>query len=464
MKAFDKEVCKRLPLADAVLRLFDFTCQEERLQDLYQRHRGRSYSKILQFPTFVHLIADALLQHQGSGRKSFQAAQIAGELSTSIRAPYDKLARLPLSLSIGLLSRNTQALQEVFPADTAVVQPPASLEKVKVIYYDGKKIKHVAKRLKALRKVRGHVLGGKLVVAQSMKTGMAVAMGACEDGERGDSVLVPAVLTEVRRTTPEPCLHVGDSAFCDLVQMELFSQRQGDYFLVRWNRKLHMLRDESRPALTGTDCRGLSYTEDWGWVGKPGDPRRRSVRRIHLSRPGAAKDVVVLTDLLDSQVYPAEDLLEVYLHRWGMEGMFQQVTEVFSLHALIGSSPRATVFQASFCFVLYNMIQVLRAYIAQGQQIKPKTISLENLFYDVKRQLTAWMEVLSPQVTVELLEQKWTASELAEYLGEVLSSQWSESWRKSPSNTHRSPPGHTEYLKGGHNSVYRLIQQARGNT
>jgi IS4 transposase len=464
MEGFAKEVAIRLPLGEAVLRLFDFVCQEELLNRVFQEHRGRSYEDEIKFPLFVQLIADALLKHDGSGRKSFQRAEINGDLTTTIRAPYGKLARVPLSLSIGFLSEATSALNQIYPQSIASQDLPACLEDLEVIYYDGKKIKHVAKRLKALQKVRGHILGGKLVVAQSLSTGMALAMGACEDGETGDPPLVPDVLGEVRRVVPGPRLHVGDRGFCDLNQANLFVEQTGDHFLVRWNRRLHFHRDKSRKTIRGTDRRGLTYQEDWGWIGSENDPRRRYVRRIHLERPGEDEDVIVLTDLTDPNQYPADDLLQVYLQRWGIEQMFQKVTEVFHLHTLIGSTPQATVFQASFCLLLYNMIQVMRAYIAEGQKIEAKKISLENLFYDVQRQLIAWNEVLSVEATVRLLSTTWTAAQLAKRLRDLLHGQWSECWRKTPSNTHRTPPKNTDYLVGGHNSVYRLVQQARGRT
>ena len=38
-----------------------------------------------------------------------------------------------------------------------------------------------------------------------------------------------------------------------------------------------------------------------------------------------------MTDLLDEQAYPAEDLLAVYLKRWEIERVFQKITEVFEL-------------------------------------------------------------------------------------------------------------------------------------
>jgi len=47
--------------------------------------------------------------------------------------------------------------------------------------------------------------------------------------------------------------------------------------------------------------------------------------------------------------------------------VFQEITEVFELRHLIGCSPRATVFQASLCLVIYNILQVLRGYAAASQ-------------------------------------------------------------------------------------------------
>ena len=76
---------------------------------------------------------------------------------------------------------------------------------------------------------------------------------------------------------------------------------------------------------------------------------------------------MLMTDLLDERRYPADDLLEAYLARWRIERVFQQITEVFALEHLIGSTARATIFQAAFCLVLYNLIQVVRAYLASGR-------------------------------------------------------------------------------------------------
>jgi IS4 transposase len=84
------------------------------------------------------------------------------------------------------------------------------------------------------------------------------------------------------------------------------------------------------------------------------------VRRLTLYRPGE-ETVVLITDLLDAEQYPATDLLTLYLARWGIERVFQQITEVFDWRRLIGTTPQGTLFQLAFCLLLYNQIQVVRA-------------------------------------------------------------------------------------------------------
>jgi IS4 transposase len=460
MEGFDKEVCRRLPLAEAALRMLDYVCHKDFLEAVFARHHGRSYEDVITFATLVQLMSDALLEYEGSGRQAFERAREAGELEAGSRAAYGKIARVPLCLSLGLLAEAVVRLNELYPHAVAGNAVPRSLRKLEVVYHDGKTIKHVAKRLKVLQKYLGKLLGGKLLVSQSLRTGMAICMVADEDGESGESKLVPDAVAQVRACLPGPILHVGDRGFCDLNQTALFAEGE-DHFLVRWNQKLHFHRDTSRQIVTGFDAAGRMYKEDWGWIGQPDDPRRRLVRRIRLKRGVGEEEIILLTDLLDADAYPAGDLLQVYLERWGIEKMFQQVTEVFHLKSLIGSSPRATVFQASFCFLLYNVIQVMRAYIAEGQKLSPKEISTENLFEDVHRQLTAWTEMLSNEATVALVSTTWTAPQVVRRLRPLLHNQWSELWRKAK-NT-KSPPSHPKkkYPKGGHTSVYRVLRDAR---
>ena len=59
------ELVAALPLAEATCCLLRVIADEERLDELFDRHRGRGYQKIITFPQRVRMIGDALL-HEGA--------------------------------------------------------------------------------------------------------------------------------------------------------------------------------------------------------------------------------------------------------------------------------------------------------------------------------------------------------------------------------------------------------------
>ena len=84
--------------------------------------------------------------------------------------------------------------------------------------------------------------------------------------------------------------------------------------------------------------------------------------------------MIAVTDLLDGDQYPAAAIMELYLHRWQIETVFQEITELFYLRKLIGCTPEAVTFQAAFCMVIYNIVQVMKAYVAKVGPSTPLTV------------------------------------------------------------------------------------------
>jgi len=448
-------VWAKMPLAESVVQVFQFVGSESRLQAIFEEHRGRCYDKRIRFPDLVTLIGDAILEHGGSGNQSFSRARETGELEASKVAAYGKLGRLPIAVSQAFLAELSQALRELFPAE-AHRQPPASLRALNTVTLDGKAIKRVAKRLKLLRKAAGGLLGGRALVALHYESGLVIGMHADEDGDANDVRFVPDLLPVVRARIAGVLLFLADSGFCDLNRFEEFTDG-GNHFLVRRHPKVGFHSDPDCPARVGIDAQGRTFREEWGWLGAVNHPRRRYVRQITLQRPGES-DVALVTDLLDPELYPAADLLDHYLQRWGIEQVFQKVTEVFHLQGLIGSTPKATIFQFAFCLVLYNLIQLIRGYVAAHQRHPAERISIENLFLDVHRQLTAWSVLVEsglPLETPAVLD----LPALAARLRTLLAGQWSQRWIKAINKKRRShiakPHDRT------HGSVFRVLQAAR---
>lgn len=448
-EAFVRQVIRQLPLAEAVMALGAYALEPAFLGRLFERHRGRSYQDTLSFAGLVQLISDALLQHGGSARQSLVRA---AESPVCAEAFYAKLRRVPLSLSEGFLADVTRRLEELLPAPPS--EPlPTSLLSLEVLIVDGKKLKRVAKRLLPARRLAGKLFGGKVLVALRARTGLAVAMATDLDGEANDCRLVPGLLPQARAVVGGRRLWLVDRQFCDLVQIGRFAEA-GDHYLIRYHPKVHFHPDSQRPAQTRTDEKGRAVVEEWGWLGRS---RQVYVRRITLRRTGD-EPIILVSDLLDGDAYPATDLLAVYLRRWGIERVFQQVTEVFHLQQLIGSTAQATVFQAAFCLVLYNMIQVVKGYIAVAESRSAETISGELLFVDIRRQLTALSELTQPAEVVAVVPQTFSLTEAVECLRKLLGNVWTPRWLKA---TNRKPRAKVVQAKGSgaHTSIHRVLEK-----
>jgi hypothetical protein len=457
---FAREVLTRLPLADAVLGLWRWVADPFFLLSVFARHRGQGYEKEIRFEVLVQLIADALLEHQGSGRKSFERGREQGLLTASVQAVYQKLGRVPLGLSEAWLAESTARMRPVYP-EAARLPVVSALENLEVIIVDGKAIKRVAKRLKPLRGRNGGVLGGKALVALELRSGLVVAMATHPDGETNEAKLVPALLPQVREQVGGRRLWVADRQFCDLTQPAAFATG-GDQFLVRYHPKPLFCPAAARSVQRGQDAQGRVWEQDWGWLGSEQAKQRRFVRRLTLYRP-AEETIILLTDLLEATQSPAPELLELYLARWSIERVVQQITEVFHLQTLIGTTPQGTVFQFAFCGLLYNMVQVVRAYVATAQARPASTISTELLFDDVHRQLVAFTELVPAAQVEPLFPVLPTEEELSAQLTRLLAVVWTSRWLKAPPKKRKAPAPRAP-IRGNQTSVYRLVIAAHKQT
>lgn len=448
------DIWARMPLASAALSMWRFVFDEKRLGSLWDRFRGRCYEDVITFPNMTHLVADAIVLYRGSGRRSFEKNIESGQLETTVSAAFGKLGRLPLEVSQGLLREGTASLRQLFPEE-CLQEASSELSDMQVIVLDGKAIKNVHKLLKPLRGKGGGMLGGRAVVALDWSTGLAMAMQTHCDGDAGEKTLVEGLIPQVHESTSKPCLFVADRGFCDLVQTARFTKRSGDHFLVRYQGSTKFVPDASRPETQGKDVHGRSYVQSYGWLGVEKNPARRYVRRIVL--PLAKEPLILVTDLLDDEKYSAQSLLSLYHGRWEIERMFQKVTEVFGLEQLIGTKPKACIFQLGFCLLLYNIVRVLTNYVSKAQGMPLNELSQEKLFDDVQDQLVAWTVLFTPEQTMASFRDCPAAEELKNRLDAVLSEAWSDTWKKSKPQPNRPMP--VRQGMRGHGSVFRIMQE-----
>ena len=365
-----------------------------------------------------------------------------------------------------------------------------------MIAADGKRIKNVCARLKPTRGYSGALLGAKALVALNLRSGLAVAMSDSLDGLTNDVPLVGDLLGQVREVIPRPVLSVWDRQFDDAATFRRLTERPGDSFVVRARKGDAIFTVES--SVESVDGQGRRVIDEIGVLcrsknksykdGKAKQPLR--LRRVTLVRsagqpqparkPAGKKggkagkrnrqhekeleDVILMTDLLDREKFSALDLLALYLRRWHIETVFQQVTETFSLEHLIGCRPKAVLFQFAFCLLLYNLVQVIKAYVADDGQVLASTISTFHLFQSMRKQLVAWAHYSDGEPggepgSGELPRAGRDAAAMRLRLGELLKGAWNRSYTKAPDKRPRGQPKARQRLHGDHTSVQRLLER-----
>lgn len=465
-QGFFRDILQRLPLAEAALHLLGYALNNDFLSACYEEHRGHCYQDTLSFPRLVEILTDALLVHHGSARQALLEAEKKETLPTCKEAFYGKLRRLPLALSMAFLVGASQRLNDLLPVQDNPL--PLSLQAYLVRIIDGKKTKHIAKKLKLTRAQAGQLFGAKLLAAYDPVTRLIHNLAAHADGEKNDAPLVPDLLASLRaQRSVKPMIIVADAQFCDLVQITQYAQA-GDHFVLRYHPKLHFHADPAHPRREFRDAKGRPLIEEYGWLGSPTDKRRRFVRRVTWKRTDH-KDLSIVTDLTDRQAgqntdttetIPAADLIDLYLIRWQIETVFQDVTVVFGLRKLIGTTPEATAFQAAFCMVVYNAIMVVKSYLAavQPKPMAVNDVSNTMLFRSIHRQLIVVAELVPAATLAELVTPPKTAEEARVYLQERLTGLWEKGWQKA---RNKKPRRYTEKKKrsGAHTSVFRVLEE-----
>lgn len=472
---FHTAALARVPLAEAALRLLDYVLDTDGLARVFDTHRGAAYDRKLVFPDFVRLIADCLLGHRGSSaHRTFQTLRERDDDAASVQAAYKKLARLPTPLALALFDHAAARLDELPIRSQPLRDTPKSLAAFRLLAFDGKTIKFVAKKLKALRRLGGRFCGGKLLVAVDVTTGRAVGVEANLDGEASDVPLAEPLIKRIRAAAASrPRLWIGDRLYCSAALLAA-AAADGDAFLVRHHSLFRFHPDPDGTTRTGTDDDGRAFTDQTGTLGRGANALR--VRRIAVARtkPNAATaktktdaaktdDLAIVTSLTDADRYPAADLLTAYRLRWPIETLFQQVVQTFQLRHLIGGSPQATVFQAVLALLLANITHAVRDAVADAvndDELTPLDFSLARLFDDTRRDLVGLFRMVDPDDVVAALKATPLATPEAvrKHLRGLLRPLPPDRYRKAP--THKGVPKAIDrgYVCGGHTSVHKALR------
>jgi IS4 transposase len=163
------------------------------VDELFERHRQRQYTRELLFSTTVDLMSLVAL---GMRPSVHAAAQAQKELSVSLAALYDKINNTEPELVRALVAGSAERLE---PLLSSMRKPAPSVTGYRIRIIDGNHLPASEKRLKPLRGFRGAALPGQALVVYDPDCSMVVDLIPCEDGHSQERTLMGPILASAQK-------------------------------------------------------------------------------------------------------------------------------------------------------------------------------------------------------------------------------------------------------------------------
>lgn len=90
---------------------------------------------------------------------------------------------------------------------------------------------------------------------------------------------------------------------------------------------------------------------------------------------GSKKKTILLTTLLDPDLYPADELVALYLRRWEIETGFRNLKKTLKLDVLKGQSLDVVMKEIIVHAIAYNMVRLVMLASAERRKVTPERIS-----------------------------------------------------------------------------------------
>ena len=135
-----------------------------------------------------------------------------------------------------------------------------------------------------------------------------------------------------------------------------------DDLLISWKRPVYNVN--------------LSYSIE-EWANLPEELFLRQIR-VAVKNPGfRTQEFYIITTLLDSVQYPAEELAEIYFKRWDVELFFRDIKTTMGMDILRCQTPEMVRKEILMYFIAYNCVRQLMYEAAEEADLKVRVVSFK---------------------------------------------------------------------------------------
>ena len=444
------QFAREAPIATMMRGLMANILSPAELNAIFRHSAQQQHESRLLFSTIVDLLGLVVSKAQPSLHAAYQTRR--QELSVSVAALYEKVARVEPAVSRELVRRTAQRMREAVSA----LEPnsPPFLPGYEVRIVDGSHLAATEHRIEETRSLRGGPLPGQALVILDPERGLIVDMIPCEDGHAQERSL----FVELVEPFAPGQLWIADRNFCTTLVIHE-AVVQDACFIVREHAGLTVR--EGGPWQPAGRADGGCLFEQPAMV-DDGYGNAAAVRRIRLllDRPtqDGTREIRLLSNLPPKVKAPS--IPEAYGDRWSIEHAFGELTLSLRGEIVTLGYPRAALLGYAIALVTYNLLAVVKAAlrVAHGaEQVQDKV----SLYYLADEVAGTWrgMEIAIPARHWNGRFARLSPGELARELIHMAGDAQLRRYRKHPRGPKKPPPKRRGTAP--HVSTARLIAQRR---
>ncbi len=233
----------------------------------------------------------------------------------------------------------------------------------------------------------------RLVALISLATGVVrdLAMGPYQGKETGETALFRTLWDGLESGE----IVLGDRMFGSFFGIDGLSRRGVDVlFRMHQRRKF----DFRKGRCLGIEDHVVSWSKPDRpeWMDKASYdqiPETLTVRelRIVVDQPGfRVNELILVTSLLDAEVYPKQEVAELFLQRWNIELDFRSIKCVLRMDVLRCQTPEMVRKEIWMHLLAYNLIRGMMREAAEEHEKRPRQLS----FKGALQTMTAFQDAL----------------------------------------------------------------------
>jgi len=442
-KTFERFISKA-PFA-VMTRLVAGAFIGEELDEVFDQHRERQYTRDVKFSAIAASVADVALNFSKNFNQAYTAHR--EEVGVSLTSYYDKINATETGVSEACVARSAEKAKEL--QDALGFVPWEILPGYRCFGVDGNVLAKTDKRLSVLQDSKAAPLPGKAIARFDLQRQLFDRVYLLQDAHAVESATCDRIVDDL---LPKDVI-IADRHYCIvgfLEQIAVISSK----FVIRQHGRLKGVLLGDRQSLGRTDS-GKVYEQS---LRLSADEGALVVRRITVALDEPTRDgeteIHVLTNL-PKQV-DGKKIASVYRLRWEEENAFHVLQMTLTCELSSVGHPRAALFLFCMSMLAFNLRQTVFAalYQVHGEEAVEQ-VSHFNISVNVSRYTDGMLTALDEEDWQEIVPS--TLKGLASQLAKIAAGIDLNKFKKKTRGPKKKKPKRSGNEKSSHVSTAKLL-------